>query len=74
MHVIVVKRQNTDSYNAPPPQVVAIAVDDAAAIQWVQDEVDGKHPSGWSYAQGHDASWWIDYGTFALEKTEVIGS
>lgn len=69
--MVVVKRHQTDTYHAGPPVFCVVAVNERAAKQWIQDEVDGKHNSGNRYAQGKDADWWIEYGTFSLTKVDV---
>lgn len=71
MQVVVIKRHTTDSWAGPPPIFVAVAENEYAAKQWIQDEVDGKHNSGCSYASGQSADWWIEYGTFSLMWVEV---
>lgn len=70
MTVTLIMRHDTDSYNGRS-SMAAIASDEAAAKRWIQDEVDGKHGPGWTYMQGKDADWWIEYGTFSLVPTIV---
>lgn len=68
MQVIVVERNVTDSWNAPPPVFLAVAKSENAAKKWIQDEVDGHHNTSHSYMQGKDADWWIAQGTFSLKS------
>ncbi len=73
MKVTVVKYYDTDSYNSPPPRVVAVAKSTSAAMRWIKAEVDGEHEGSYNtYAKGHDAQWWFEYGTFRLEEVEVV--
>lgn len=65
--VIVVMRNNVDSYNGSS-HFVAVAVDKEAAKRWIQDEVDGKHRGARQYAQGNSADWWIETGIFSLHE------
>lgn len=70
---VVVKRHETDSWNAGPPVFCVVASSEGAAKAWIQDEVDGKHDdSGHRYAQGKDADWWLKYGTFSITPVEVV--
>jgi hypothetical protein len=73
--VIAIKKHDRDSLNANNPILIAVAKDKTAAMQWIQDEVDHKHPeSGTSYMQGKSVGWWVEYGTFSLTTMEVQGS
>jgi hypothetical protein len=73
LELVVIKKYDTDSWNSAPAQFMAVALDEEAAKRWIQDEVDGKHRSdGYQeYALGHDADWWIAYGTFRLSTVQV---
>lgn len=65
--IIFIYRQSPDSLNSIP-YVVAAARDRNAAVQWIQDEVDGKHKeSHHTYMQGKDAEYWLtEYPVFKL--------
>jgi hypothetical protein len=69
--IVVIERCATETWAGPPPVLAAVASDEEAAKRWIQDEVDGKHNSGHSYASGHSAEWWIEYGTFRLSDMEI---
>lgn len=71
MDIYVVQHHTVDSWNGPPPTFAAVGIDEEAAKVWIQDEVDGKHQSSHSYAQGHTADWWLEYGAFSIKKVEV---
>lgn len=71
MNVFVIKRHVTETWNAPPPTFLAVAIDEEAAKCWIQDEVDGKHSSSHQYMTGKSADWWIKYGTFSITSVEV---
>lgn len=73
MNVVVVRRHVVDSWNVPPPEICAVAIDIEAAKQWIQDEVDHKHDYSNTYMQGKNADWWIEYGIFSLLVVEVVG-
>lgn len=70
MQVIVIKRHQVDSWNGVST-FLTVAVDEDAAIRWIQDEVDHKHGSGHTYAEGKSALWWINYGTFSIDRIDV---
>lgn len=72
MNVYVIKRHETDSWNAGPPVFCAVAGSQESALRWIQDEVDHKHDSGHRYMQGKPAQRWVDYGTFSIKETEVF--
>ena len=70
--VTVIHHRDVDSYTGLSI-FVAVAADEDAARQWIQDEVDGRHTSGNQYMKGQSADWWIQYGTFSLTSIEVHG-
>ena len=70
MDIIIINYCDTNSWQSTPTMVAA-AVDEDAAMRWVQDEVDGKHNSGVAYAQGTSAQWWIDHRTFRLNSVKL---
>jgi hypothetical protein len=71
MNVVVIKRHAIDSWNPPPPTLLAITSDIDVARRWIQEEVDGVHKSGHTYMQGKDADWWLEQGVFSLTSMEV---
>jgi hypothetical protein len=72
--VTVIKQHDPDSWSGGPGIFRAVADSEEHARQWIQDEVDGKHPdSGHSYASGQSVDWWIKYGTFTLEDAVLYG-
>jgi hypothetical protein len=68
--VVVIIQNDTDSM-VGRSWFRAVAKDEAAAKQWIQDEVDHKHDNGNRYAQGQTADWWIQYRTFDLKTVTV---
>ena len=68
----VIKRHQTDSYNAGPPVFLGVAATPEAAKLWIQNEVDGLHNTSHTYAKGYSVDWWIEYGTFSITPTWLI--
>ncbi len=68
--VVVILRGNPESYNGRE-SFAAVAADETAAKQWIQDEVDHKHDNGNMYARGKSADWWLQYGSFRLITVPV---
>ncbi len=72
MDVVVIFMDDLNSYNGCRT-FRAVAEDTEAATKWVQDEVDGLHGNGHSYAVGKTAQYWIEeYPLFVFQTVTLI--